>query len=166
MRFDLTYRAFGVDQVDGRDVFEEGDQLELRVGAEDIGDRLHLRGTLRTLLKGDNTTRDPADSTVFNVRANSGSAVFLRLTGDVPWRQRFRVGLEGEFNLVGRSDSFGRNGVAFGLGPTFELPIGANASGRLRAAYAIGSLEGPPGRGSLGLSGFMLSFGLGWVPAP
>jgi hypothetical protein len=161
---DLTLRSFGKDEIGGHAVFEEGSQLELLVQDRRGGEGLRTLATLQAVIKGDNVALGAGGADVGRTKLNSGSALFARLGATRPAGPRARAGLAGEWDHVGGSDVFGRDGNAFGIGPLLELPLGGGASARLAASYLWGSLPGPAREGDITLRGFSLSLGLQWAP--
>jgi len=55
LNLDLTYRLFGTDQVEGADVFEEGNELVLLATAARETERIRLTGRVRSVFKGENS---------------------------------------------------------------------------------------------------------------
>ncbi len=162
LHLDATYRLFGKDRIGGQDLFEEGDQLELQARGRTGGEGLQTQAAVRAVLKGDNLAIAPADAAIGSLKSNSGNSVFARLRASRPVG-RLRAGLAGEWDVTTGSDSFGRDGHAFGAGPTLDLPLGEQLRLQLDGEYLWGTLDGIAGSGSIALHGLALSANLLWV---
>ncbi len=157
VRLDLAWRTFGVDRLDGKEVFAEGDQFESRIdGIRRSGD-LVGRAWVRMVLKQDNQA--PANSLVGAYRANSGNAYVLGASLDRPWGEHVRPGLLVEHVQVQRSDEFGRNGYVTGAGPVVTWALDENSSADASLTIYWGRLKGLAGGSDSGLTG--LTFALG-----
>jgi hypothetical protein len=159
LRIDLAWRSFGTDELDGREVFAEGDQLESRIdGVRRIGPRV-WRGWMRATFKQENQA--PGTSTLPDgYRARSGDGFAVGVSADWAWGERARPGLLLEHVRVGGSDELGRNGRVFGAGPVLGWAIDEHSSADLSATFYWGTLDGLPGGDDSNLTGFALALGL------
>lgn len=164
LRVDLTYRAFGNDEQSGHPVFKEGAQLEMQAQGQRGGDGFRSYGSLRAVLKADNSAMGPAGSTLGALKASSGNGATARLRGDRPLGSSVRVGFDGEWNRVWGSDSFGRNGQAFGLGPIMDWSLANGLGIGLDAMILWGSLKAASGGTDMDLRGASISAMLRWRP--
>lgn len=164
LRADLTYRLFGRDQQSGQAVFEEGGQLEIQAQTQQGGDGFQSRTMLRAVIKADNRAIGPTGSTIGDLEASSGNSLVAHASGDWPWRNRGRVGLEGEWNLIGGSDTFARNGRAFGVGPSLDWSFRRGFELGVRAMYLWGSLDAAAGGSRMDLRGSSYTAMLQWAP--
>ena len=155
-----TARAYGADQADGHDVFEEGDQVDVSLTARsDLGP---LFGSIRSrvTLKEDNIQITPAgDSIVEAVSMSAGSGTFLQV--DARWAQHsIQPGLSAQWRWVTDDQIGSRNGYTLGVGPTISGSIAGANWFKVGALY----LQGRAGEGEqdLDLSGFAISVNFIW----
>jgi len=165
LHLDATYRSFGEDEVDGAKAFAEGDQVELQMEGRAGGVAMRSHGFVRAVLKGENTMFSSVGATVASVKANSGDGYFARLGLDRPLRGSLRGGADVEWNHVTGSDTFGRNGTAYGIGPALISPLGrGGATLELRGLFQWGVIEGTGGSPDSDLSGFSIFANFRWRP--
>jgi hypothetical protein len=165
VHLDATYRLFGEDEVDGARAFAEGDQVELQVEGRTGGAAMRSHGFARVVLKGENTVFSSVGATVSSLKASSGDGYFARLGFDRPLRSGLRGGADLEWNHVTGSDTFGRNGTAYGIGPALISPLGrGGATLELRGMFQWGVIEGTSGGPDSDLSGFSIFANFRWRP--
>jgi hypothetical protein len=90
---DLTYRLFGTDQVEGTEVFEEGDELVLLATAAHETERVRLAGRVRGVFKGDNSLMGTALE--WNAGTDLDNLVQSSIAGD-----RFDLGCDLAYRLT------------------------------------------------------------------
>ncbi len=161
LRLDAVYRIFGKDELDGRTIFEEGNQVELTAGGRSGGEGFRVDGMLRTVLKGDNTVYTGQGATVEALKASSGTWILGRARGTFPLGRALRAGPAGEWNHLSGSNSASLNGDAYGVGAAAGLALGRRGRLDLEALRQFGTLHQPDGP-DLDLSGTSIGFTLTW----
>lgn len=165
LHLDATYRSFGDDEIDGVKVFAEGDQLELQAEGRSASVNMRSYALARAVLKSENTIFTTTGSAVASFKASSGDGYFVRAGLDRPMRGSLRAGGEFEWNHVVGSDTFGRNGTAYGAGPSLISPLGTGGIIlELRGLILWGNIEGTNGGSDSDLRGFSISANFQWRP--
>jgi hypothetical protein len=142
LRLDAVYRIYGKDELDGKTIFEEGNQIELQAAGSSGGSGLQVDGLARTVLKADNTVTGTEGQTVEALKASSGNALLARLRADLPVGTALRVGLASEWNHVSGSDTPTWNGDSYGLGPVLRASLGPRTRLELNVMRLGGTLDG------------------------
>lgn len=168
VRLDASYRLFGPDRLDGDDIFDEGNQIELQATSRmrPAGARVDLAA--RVVSKEDNAILNPAGSDVEKVATDAGTAYFGRgETGLVRGRAFF--GVAGDVTRFEGTAASEQVGTVFGVGPVLELALGDAAQVRVGGQVLFGQTdETEDGEGnvvpSTDLSGFDVTLSFVWAP--
>lgn len=162
LRVDLSYRAFGKDQLGGEDLFQEGGQIEgqAAVALGQHGPRFNLLG--RVVAKSDNTSFADSSGSIQELKEKPGTSVRGEATFDFPLGTSMRLGLLGEVQNFSGSDDASLNGSVFGGGPVLSILFGKSGGLRLAGEYLTGSIDEnkETDRAKVDLSGFSASIGL------
>lgn len=160
VRIEATYRWFGEDEMDGTSVFQEGAQVELQVASHRPFGNFDARATARAIFKGENRAIGTGGTTVGDYKASSGDALSLLLGFAGTPRARLRAGFDVEVREVHGADEFGRDGLAFGVGPSAAYALAEGVSLEFGGSYLFGSLDGPTGEDDATMRGFAIHGGL------
>jgi len=156
---DVIFTTYGIDKLDGRKVFKQSDQLEMRAGAGYAVDNYGFDGELRYLMRGRNERYDNDETLDYRLKVfgNEFSAAGRFTYRPQPaWylapllELRFISGneFEDERQLGGASNiGFGCD-LGYMIGSGFDFGIGFK--------YYTGSADG----GNINLSGSRLSAGI------
>ncbi len=162
LRLDGTVRVYGKDELDGAEIFQEGQQIELQAQAQSAPSRLAAFALARLVLKGENTAFTGDGATLAEIKSKAGNDLLIQAGADVPIAGSLRGGVDGEWNRFSGSDTPGYDGSAFGVGPTLGIPVGDGGWLRLRALLLFGSIEASAGQQKSDLSGFAATFAFRW----
>ena len=162
LRVDASYRAFGKDQLDGEDLFQEGAQIEgqaaLAFGSR--GPRFNALG--RVVSKSDNTSFVDNAGDIEELKEKPGTSLRGEASFDFPLSPSVRLGLMGEAQSFTDSDETALNGSIVGGGPVLSILFGKSGGLRLAGEYLTGSIDEDKeiDRAKVDLSGFSASLGL------
>jgi hypothetical protein len=158
----VTGRMYQEDELGGRKIFEEGDQLEATLrGTVRSGP---VRGSIATQLvwKKDNSAFGTSDPVGRVTNSTPGTGIMTRAAASYSVSERFDVGIAGDWKRFQVSDVAEYNGDAFGVGPSLGARIGANGMARVEGLVLAGSAGEESDE--LDLSGFAISASLLWRP--
>ena len=163
LRLDATYRIFGTDQLDGDDLYEEGNQLEAQVLGTLQGRRWGGFALGRLVLKDDDTVLASAGE-VGKVTQAPGTGFLARAGVDTRAGSSARIGAEFETQIFSGSDAPQTNGATFGFGPSLTWGWSNGAHLQLRALYLGGTIDGDDTRPEIDLRGWDIGMGFHWNP--
>ena len=175
VRLDTSYRIFGTDQLDGRDVFQEGNQLELQAATGFRPGRARLDLLGRIVLKDDNEILDPPGGDVEKIAMDAGTALFAQAEAGIEFSRGF-FGLGANLIRFDGGDASGDaaspaaayTGTAYGVGPILEFTLGAGGRLRLGGQYLLGTIDEQKDADAnvvveaVDLSGFDVTASLSW----
>ncbi|MFH1144054.1 MAG: hypothetical protein V1774_05880 [Candidatus Eisenbacteria bacterium] len=160
LRLDAVWRTFEADQIDDREIFEEGDQITLEAVGRSGGEGLKAELLGRGVFQSDNTIVTGAGETVGKLTSPAGT--FWLMTGgiDFPLSNRLRLGVGGEWSTFSGSEGGARDGQAFGIGPTVALRVAGHVRLAGQARWLMGALESGEGAADIDVSGIHAGIGL------
>ncbi|MCA9727519.1 MAG: hypothetical protein KC729_07535, partial [Candidatus Eisenbacteria bacterium] len=149
------------DKLEGRRIFEEGDQLEASFRIVDRIGRFHGSLFTQGVWKKDDTSYGRTESDLGRVSTTTPGTGFVT-HGSVLYglSDRIDAGFTGDWKRFQVSDNAFYNGDAFGVGPTIGTRLGDGRSIRLEGLWLTGSAGS--GDSQLDLSGFAVTAGLYW----
>jgi hypothetical protein len=168
LNLDLAARFYGADRLDGDEVFEPGDEVELLATGSLSGTRTRTRFAARGVLKGENALLNDVSDLVLedaltNLVLTNVTGSWGELGGSVGYRLSPYWDLSGHLRYAyyGRVETAGSaNGIAsreqawtLALGPTVGWSPDPVVSLSLGASYLHGSAEA----GALSMRGVALS---------
>ena len=162
-RLDSGYRIYSTDELDGEPIFEEGNQIELQATGRAPAAGLILTAASQGVFKADNAILQGPGATVASISQKPGTSFDIRLGADRPLGERWLLGVRGEWRSFNGSDTPGRDGTAFGAGPSARVDLGASAWFRLNALVMTGSLDAGDGFAEQDLSGVAITAALSWT---
>lgn len=148
------FATFTNDQLNGKDVFKQSSQLDMRVSGLKAGESVTWSGVVRYLIRGDNELLDAAgaDLEAFQLYGNefaaAGAAMF-RMSPD------FFAGPSVQYRAIAESDAAGSSSViggggAFSASPSPSIALNGGFT------YYTGDADG----GDFDLSGYTVTLGL------
>lgn len=169
---DVTLRTYGEDQIEAEPVFQEGDEVEVRVAGSRAGERWRGGGMVRSVTKSDHEFLGETDILVFgsaveDVILSNVAADLVQVSGSVGYRLTPAV----TFTLFGHVSRFAEVSVADPDGDgdlirrksanVYEpgLSIGWRAANSIRITLGFSALGGDAEGGDLSISGFDVSGG-------
>jgi hypothetical protein len=155
--FDVVYRMFGKDEVDGVESFQEGDQIEISALAALRGERWGFDASFKDVIKADNeflTTLPPG----LDNRVANGNNLWIDLSPRYQPSERWV--LKGLFDvvMVEQSQQQDTSAWAVGFGVGAEVRLTPEAIADLRLARLTGGSEDD----SLDLAGWDTMLALRW----
>lgn len=176
VRLDASYRIFGADQLDGTDVFQEGNQIELQATTAFRPGKLRLDLAGRLVLKDDNEILNPPGDDVDKIAMDAGTAYFGQLETGLDFGGGFfgvgasLVRFDGgdPSGDAGAATTAPYSGTAYGVGPILEFALGSGGRLRLGGQYLLGSIDEQRDTDdeviapSIDLSGFDATVSLNW----
>jgi hypothetical protein len=161
VRLDAVWRTFARDEVEGQEVFEEGDQLTFEANARTGSGKLAASLTGRIVMQSDNTIFTGEGETVESFRTPAGTLGLVIGAADLPVSSWLRLGIEAELSRFSGSEGSARDGQAYGAGPIATLILGEHAHLTARARLLTGSLEAGDDGAEIDLSGTHIALGIG-----
>ena len=161
VRLDAVWRTFARDEVEGQEVFEEGDQLTFEASGRTGSGKLAASLTGRIVTQSDNTIFTSEGETVESFRTPAGTLGLMIAAADLPVSSWLRLGLEAELSRFSGSEGGSRDGQAYGAGPIATLILGKHAHLTARARLLSGSLETGTEGAEIDLSGTHIAVGIG-----
>jgi hypothetical protein len=165
-RFDATLRLFEQDRLQGVEIYEEGNQLDLSASLN--ARRTGLAGLVsaRVILKADDTLFQEAGQLVSGTKQSPGTGAFLRVAVDAPLVRRVRAGTAFEWDHYSGSDAILEDGNLLGAGPIVELGLARQLRLRVAALYSTGTLDGTGGEPDRDVERMSAYTTLDWRAAP
>lgn len=150
---DVTYRVFGADRWTGREVYREGDEIDLRGHWTGATADYQGMAQLRMVMKGNDTVVLPEGALRRELVQSPGTSTALQARLDRSLGARWRFGLTTEARVFSGSDLPGENGEVVGAGPTLTREALAGGQLRLACVLDVGGTHGA-GAPDMRLRGF------------
>jgi hypothetical protein len=158
----VTGRSYQEDRLDGRRIFEEGDQLEATLRGTARAGRVRASLMTQGAWKKDDRAFGSPDPVGRVSTTTPGTGIVAHLAALYAVTEMFDAGVAGDWKRFQSSDVAQYNGDAFGVGPAVGIRIGSSGLARLEGLISTGTAG--EGSGELDLSGFTVSASLLWRP--
>lgn len=161
MQFRVTGRLYQEDQLAGRKIFEEGDQLEAALRGSVRNGRVRSSLVTQVVWKKDDNGFGLSGPVGRVSTTTPGTGIMAHASALYAVNEILDAGIAGDWKRFQVSDVADYNGDAFGVGPSFGVRVGSG-SARVEGLVLTGSAG--ENSGELDLSGFAISASLLWRP--